>query len=352
MKHLFCLLLLVLAACASKQQPTTVESDADDVALSYATNFRIRTADSVRVIEILNPETGKKEREIRVDKPFQRLITLSSTHIGMISELHSEDVIAGVSSATYVYNPIVQKGLKNGQVIELGEESNIPLERIIASKADIIIYSGFNKDFPHREQLEQLGIICLPDYDWREVHPLGKAEWIKVFGVLLGKEQAANDYFKGVEQEYLSLVETAKNLPWSECLLSGNIYGDFWYSPAGESYNAHLFRDAHISYPYAETTGTGSVSLTMEEVVRDNTNCRYWINPGATSLTQLLSINPKASHFRSFKEDQVYCYSQKGNYFWEMSAIQPQKVLSDLIRIAHPDAALSDKLYFYSRLSK
>lgn len=350
MKFFLLLPIVFVFACnRTMKQEQTVPAP-HSLEIRYAKNFSIRQKSGRYTLEILNPETGKIERSIRLSEKIDRMIALSSTHIGMLDKLAKTDCVVGVSSMNYISNESVKQRFQEGKVIELGEESSIPLEQIVASKADVILYSGFSKDFPHRTQLEQLGILCIPNYDWREIHPLGKAEWIKVFGILLGKESEANAYFDRIEQEYLTLVKKAEKLEKSECLMSGNIIGDVWYTPAGESYNAHLFRDARISYPYAETEGTGSTSLTLERVLKDNVNCAFWINPGATSLDELESMNPKAGFFSSFKEKKVYCYSAKGNAFWERSAAEPHHVLSDLIQITHPDAGLSDKLYFYSRL--
>ena len=51
-------------------------------------------------------------------------------------------------------------------------------------------------------QIKKLNILCLPIYDWKETHPLGKAEWIKFIGYLVGKQDEANDYFKHLEIRY------------------------------------------------------------------------------------------------------------------------------------------------------
>lgn len=359
-KYLFVSFLLLIAiSCSESNTPTKHESEVDEMtSILYAKHFKISVKNKRIVLEIMDPETATIQREIdisaftRTKKPsIASLVTLSSTHIGMISKLQMEDNIVGVSGMQYVSNPKVQANFKAGNVIELGEESTIPLEQIINSKANIIVYSGFGKEFPHQKQLEKLGIICIPNYDWKELHPLGKAEWIKLFGVLLNKEQEANDYFTHIEKEYKSLTALAKNSTKSDCLFSGNVFGDFWYTPAGESFNAHLFRDANCAYAYENTKGTGSLSLTLEKVLEQNATCKYWINPGAANLSELKQQNPKSVYFDSYKQKEIYCYSKEGNNFWEMSAIEPQKVLSDIIQITHPEMNLDKPLYFYSQLN-
>src|SRR5690606_27745061 len=152
-------------------------------------------------------------------------------------------------------------------------------------------------------------------------------------------------------KEYNELKKLAKNTTKSDCLFSGNVFGDYWYTPAGESFNAQIFRDANCAYAYADTKGTGSLSLSLEKVLEKNVNCKLWINPGVKDLKELQQLKPKSVYFNAFKQQQVYCYSKKGNYFWEMSAIEPQKVLADIIQITHPEMNLGKPLYFYSQLN-
>lgn len=355
---LFLFLLALLWSCSDTNLPSEVNVHSKEITeIQYAEHFKISLKDKLTVLEIMDPETGKVQWEIDIsdftktkNSTIASFVALSSTHIGMISILNDEDKIVGVSGMQYVSNQNVQANFKKGKVIELGEESTIPLEQIINSKANIIIYSGFGKEFPHQKQLEKLGIICIPNYDWKELHPLGKAEWIKLFGVLLNKENQANDYFTNLEKEYNDLKQLARNSTKSDCLFSGNVFGDFWYTPAGESFNAQIFKDANCAYNYENTKGIGSLSLTLEEVLQKNASCKFWINPGASNLNELKIQNPKSIYFEAFKQHQVYCYSKKGNNFWEMSAIEPQKVLSDIIQITHPEMNLEKPLYFYSQL--
>lgn len=357
--HFLIPLFFLHSSCStSTSSENKKKEEVQSTTIVHAKHFKITKKNQQTFVEIMDAESGEIQKKIDItqftnsEKPvIAKFVTLSSTHIGMISKLNEESKIVGISGIQYVANKTVLSNFKNGIVIQLGEESTIPLEQIILSKANIIVYSGFGKEFPHQKQLEKLGIICLPNYDWKEIHPLGKAEWIKVFGVLLGKEAEANDYFSTLEKEYNDLKASAMKIQKSECLFSGNVFGDFWYTPAGESFNAQLFKDANCSYAYENTKGTGSLSLTLEEVLQKNADCNFWINPGAKNLVELKKQNPKSIYFQAFKQKHVYCYSENGNYFWEMSAIEPQKVLSDIIHITHPEMKLDKPLYFYTQLN-
>lgn len=354
----FLLLLFIFGCTAPNTSKTGTNSNAFE--LKYAKHFKIEKANEGLDIVILDPENGKEYRRFN-SNDFQsngkssnplKIVILSSTHIGMLQVLGEAKSIVGISNISYVANQTVLINHRKGKVMEFGEESNLPLEQIIATKPSIIMYSGFGKEFPHQKQLEKLGIICIPNYDWRETHPLGKAEWVKLFGVIYGKQKMASIYFNSIEKEYLELTKRAKKSSVSKEVMSGNVMGDFWYSPAGESYNAHIFKDANCFYRFESTEGTGSLSMTLEEVLTKNGKAFFWLNPGAKSLRELAQINPKAKFFDAFKAREVYCYSNNSNFFWEMGAVQPHKVLSDIIQITHPELNLKDKLYFYSKLNE
>jgi iron complex transport system substrate-binding protein len=261
------------------------------------------------------------------------------------------EVITGVLDKKYIHNSTVLDGLKKKRIQAFGNEEMLRFESIVNSKAEVLIYSGFGQDFPHSKQLEKAGIICLSNYDWKENHPLGRAEWIKLFGYLIGKKKKAKSYFSSIEKEYLSLKKEAKKLTSKPTVLSGNVLGDFWYAPAGESYFAELFRDAQVDYLYSETNGTGSVERSLERVLAENRTADFWLNAGFSTLELVQKSNKKASYIEAFSKGKTYCYSPNMNLFWEMSAIEPHHVLSDLLRILHPEFKQKTGMYFYQKLN-
>ena len=361
--YLFFALSILSCSVKIKKGPKKSENNL----VKYAENFSLTPHKNYISFELLNPETKDVEKKFALIKndsikvpegftpiliPIKSVIALSSTHIGMLSKLEACNLVKGISNHNYVYEPIILERYEKGGIIELGDENSISVESIIRSKSDLLIYSGFGKKFPHQEQLEKLGTICLANYDWKENHPLGKAEWIKVFGYLTGKEDIASIYFKIIEKDYLRLKKIASKLKSTPTLFSGNLVGDIWYSPAGESYNSILFKDAKGDYKYSNTKGTGSTENSFEQIFSDNVNTNYWFNPGVASKKDLLKSQSKFKLFQAYKQNNIFSYTFSGNEFWERSAIEPNHVLSDLIRILHPELKLKNKLYFYRTLSK
>jgi iron complex transport system substrate-binding protein len=353
------LFILILLSCHDGKEKFNHGSGKNKI--EFASNLRIFDYLHSTKIEILSPETGKVEQTWWISKdkaekanhiqsPCAKMVTLSSTHVGMLEKIQAISSIVGITNELYVYNPELKKLIQAKKVIEVGEEGQIPAETILKSGCKLIVYSGFGKEFPHVEQLKKAGIQAIVNYDWREIHPLGKAEWILLFGYLTGKEKEAKDYFNAIKKEYLALKNEAKSFKSSPTILSGNLVGDTWFAPAGESFNAKLIADANTTYVYGTSKGTGSLALSMERVLTDNVQTDFWINPGMPTKKQLFGFHERLKLLGPVNKNPIYDYSKSGNRYWEMSAIEPQKVLSDYIQIFHSNEVKTKPLYFYQHV--
>lgn len=363
----FLFILLLAVSCQTNSNKPKARIGQSNL-VTYAQNFKILDKGGYRELQILDPEKGKTEQVyalvqrgsniktpggmIRVEVPVRSVIALSGTHVGMLDKIGCATKISGISSHLYLHNPTVKKNWENGSVREFEDFAQLNPERILQTPARLIVFSGFGQSPPNEDKLQKLDIQCIPNYDWRETHPLGKAEWIKFFGYLMGKEKEAQAYFEKVERKYLELKKQSfqdfgKQL--KPAVFSGSLVGDTWYMPAGESYGSILFQDAQCNYTAVLEKGTGSVAYPLEKVLTTNQHTEYWFNPGFPSQKAMLTANPKYRFFDALKAGKCYCYSYDMNYFWENSAIEPDEVLADLIQILH-GATPQRKLHFYRQL--
>jgi iron complex transport system substrate-binding protein len=344
--------VFLIFACSTRSVETKVDLESSAVnTVSHAKHFRFGvTENGAQIVEIIHPDSKKVVAILHPLQDNKSVIALSGTFIGMMDKLHLVDNISGVSEIKYVYNKTIIENFKNKKVVEVGYDTQLALESIISSKPALILHSGYSAEFPHEKQIENLGIQCIPIYDWREETPLGKAEWIKVYGFLYGKLDEAIKQFSAIQDRYNKLKDKVKELSPSELVMSGNIIGSEWYCPAGESFFSELLRDANITYNYFDSKGTGSTVLTQEKILSENRHAAIWINPGIASLKELKMLNPKVALFDAFNNGAVYCHSHNENFYWEISAIEPDRLLSDLIQIAHPEYNSKGKLYFYAKL--
>lgn len=350
-KMRFGFLLFIIFACNGK--PTSLSNEDAVLTLknSFAENFRLTEKTNGCILEILDPTSNKVELSqfIPSDKKH-KIISLSSTLNGMLSILNSTDHLVGIAKEHHVFDPEIRRKLNSGEIIAFGDESSYSLEKIISSEADIILYSGFGNEFPHAKKLRALGFILVPVYDWKEKHPLGKAEWIKMVGALVDKLDEAGTFFETTKISYEAYRSNAQKATHQPSVIAGNTFSGIWYAPAGESYMAQLIRDAGGKYRYSDSKGTGSLEFSMEQILLDNKSTEIWINPGFDSKEKVLNANPHARHLLAFK--QLYDYSPNMNKFWERSAAEPHLVLSDLIHIFHPELNPNYKFHFYRKIDR
>lgn len=358
--------LFLLFSCAGNK-----EKNADSkvsYSTKYAKYFNIVEHEQFTELQIINPDDGQVEKKyallkdgiqiklqagfIPIQVPIKSIIALNGTDIGMLEKLKLSNKIVGISDMKYIYNPTVKKNYQANKVKEIHGFSEMNPETV-AQISSVISFSGFGKAPVNEEKLNKLGVICIPNYDWREIHPLGKAEWIKVFALLFGTEEKAKTYFSKIEKEFLTLEKEARKFKTKSTIISGCMIGDYWYMPSGNSYNAFLFRKAKgdfVGKDKFEKNG-GSQTCTLEEVMVKYQNTDFWVNPGFKSKKELLLANEKYQYMDAFKKNKIYCYSHDMNYFWENSAIEPQKVLSDFIQILHSNETSKKNLYFYRQIS-
>ncbi len=369
MKQLIILLnLFILFACTQRQPVKQDESVSNDL-IKYAQNFKIIQQEGFIELQIVNPENGTIERDFalvkrnsnskisskleQIEVPLKSIITLSGTNIGMIEKINESAKIVGVSNSKYIYNQTVQQGLKNKKVLEFDDFSILNPERVLLTKSKILFHTGFEGNTTANEdKLLKLGVLCIPNYDWKENHPLGKAEWIKVFGYLFGKEKVAEAYFEKVEKNYLQLSKTAKSFTKKPTVFSGMVYGDTWYMPAGESFGAKLLADAGADYVSKNEKGTGSMYYSFEQVFKKNQSTDFWVNVEVPTKKEMLKSNGKYQYFKAFQSNNLYSYAHRMNYFWENSAVEPDRVLSDLIQIFHQGEVKAESLHFYRKLTE
>src|SRR5690554_1104298 len=328
----------------------------DTLENDFAEAFQIIYDQNDVKINIIDPSTKAIIQSYKVRKNSQaiytsfthdvnRVVAMSTTHVGMLRKLGLEDKIVGVSSFNYLCRP-----LNKTSVLEIGDMGMTDAESFLATTPDVILYSGFNLNAPVLNKLEQANLKSFLIYEWKETHPLGRAEWIKVFGVLFQKQQEAKAIYDEIKSKYYSITDKLKLAEKGPNVFAGTYFGDVFNVPAGNSYMAKLFKDANINYVYSRTAGTGSLTLSLEELITKNTDTEYWLNPSVATKSELLAQSEKFDLMKSVKTGKVYSYFNNTNCFWENSAIEPHKVLEDFGKIFHPTLFDDRELTFYSRV--
>ena len=206
------------------------------------------------------------------------------------------------------------------------------------------------------DNLQKSGLKIMINGDWNEQTPLGKAEWIKLYGALYMLEDKADALFSNIEKEYLNTLALAKKIKAKPTVMAGAIFESKWYLPQGNSWGSLFVKDAGGDYLWADSKGTGSLSLPFETVLEKAQNADYWIGPGQfTSLREMTQSNPHYSQFAAFKKGNVFSFSTKkgktgGVIYYELAPNRPDLVLKDVLKILHPELLPEYELYFFEKL--
>jgi iron complex transport system substrate-binding protein len=341
------LFVFILITCSCNTEKTKKETHKSNNSCEYSQWLRIEENKDSTIIRVIHPDRKKVVERLAfsIDSiQNSKIAAFSSTHLGMLSVLEEQNAIVAVADEKLVYDTKIKNQIKLGKTISVGEEEQLSIERILICKTNYLIYSAFSGEFKYADRLKKMGVRCIPNFDWRETHPLGRAEWILLFGYLTGKQRIAKEIFKEIVQEYRSIQKKVKSNS-SQKVISGNLINDFWYAPAGNSFQAQMFKDAGINYIYQKSKGTGSLELSREKIVSSTADVEIWLNPGFASKKSILQANPKAKYLPFFSKAKIYCSAKNLNKFWELGAIQPHLILKDYYYIAH--GMNTEKLHFF-----
>jgi iron complex transport system substrate-binding protein len=289
--------------------------------------------------------------------PIQKIVVTSTTHIPMVELLHEETSIIGFPYANYVSSEKTRKLIDAGKITEIGKESSLNTEILLDLQPELVVGYSVSSADKSLTTIQKAGINVIYNGDWLEETPLGRAEWIKFFGVLFDKEKQADSIFKVIETNYLKAKQIALKSTKKPTILSGAIMSkDIWNLPGGESFVAQFLKDANLDYLWKNSKGKGSLSLSFESVFEKGKNADFWIAPGYfSSKEQLLQTNQLYTKFKAFKENNIYTPTTKkgktgGVLYYELAPTRPDLVLKDIIKITNPDLLPDYTCTFFEKM--
>ena len=283
--------------------------------------------------------------------PIERAVVYSSVHAGVMKELGSFSAVRGVCDAQYYTMPEVQSGIADGSIADCGNSLSPTIERLVALKPDAIILSPFQN--AGYGVLTNLGVPIIECADYMEHTPLGRAEWIKLFGELLGCREKADSIFQATAREYSALTALTATVEKRPKVISEMITSGVWFVPGGDSYMAHLFTDAGASYPWSDNSNSGSLSLDFSQVLARAQDADFWlIKPDRhLSCSDFEAINPLNVKFKAFGCRGVYqCVTSETTLFTDFP-FHPQVLLRDFVKIFHPELLPDYQLRYYQPLN-
>lgn len=365
-------LFFLFAQC--KQETKVTDKVSSENTVKYAKGFSIENYDGYTIITVKNPwpKASKtyqyilKEKDgiipdslnslMKINIPVKNIVVTSTTHIPSLEMLNEEKSLIGFPNLSYISSDKVRALIDAKKIKELGGNQSLNTEVLIDLQPEVIIGYGLDNNNPTLDNLQKSGLKVMLNGDWNEETPLGKAEWIKFFGALYGKQKEANEIFDKIEKDYLQTIEIAKIATSNPTILAGDMFEDKWYLPKGTSWGSQLLAQAKGDYLWKETTGTGSLSLSFETVLEKAKDADFWITSGQfSSLKQMTDANPHYKQFKAFQNKNVYSFAGKkgktgGVLYYELAPNRPDLVLKDLVKIIHPELLVGYDPFFFEKL--
>lgn len=373
MKQIFIFIaaMLVCASCGNKSNmKENIVGNPSTIEIKNSKGFNVRNGgNGIRLVDVKDPQKGKSQSYhfalvphgnnsktpdgyTRIEVPIKRTILMTMLQLSNFTALNAHDVVKGITGTKNLFNKDILERVKRGDIVKIGVEGNFDTELVLAANADVIFISPFKRG--GYDAIKESGVPLVPHLGYKELDPLGQAEWIKFVGMFIGKEKEANKVFEQIESRYNTLKAKVAKTKEKPTILSGEMHGGNWYAVGGKNYLAQIFRDAGADYVIHDEN-TGGVPIEFESLYAKAANADYWriLNSfqGDFSYEALEKSEKRNTLFKAFKERKVIYCNMKRTPYYEISPVEPDKVLADFVAIFHPELMPDDyKPTFYKLL--
>lgn len=299
-----------------------------------------------------------------VRTPLESNVVFTAPHCQLMYELGCKNAITGVCDKDYINIPNIKERVKlsDGKastsdtdkvIIDCCSSMQPDMERIIALKPEGLLISPFENSGGYGK-LDKLHIPIIETADYMETSPLGRAEWMKFYGLLFKSEERSDSLFSSIEKEYLALKAEAAKLPQGLSILTERKMGSVWYVPGGKSTMGILLKDANAKYIFADDTHSGSLAYGPERILSKGTQIDVWafkyFGGKALSKNDLLAEYEGYKVLKAFNSNSIYQVDTSTQPYFELTSFHPEILLREFIILAHPKATQFGKLRFYQHL--
>ena len=337
-----------------------------------------------------------------VRTPVERSAVFIAPHCQLMYELGCQQAIRGVCDLNYINIPDVRKraasagnAAAQNSIVDCGSSMAPDIERIIALKPEAILVSPFENSGGYGK-LDKLRIPLIEAADYMESSPLGRAEWMKFYGMLFGKDKnisttaagkaseaavgkaseaaagkaseatagkaseatlpascelRADSLFAQIEKEYLDLKAEAGKLPKGLSILTERKTGGVWYVPGGQSTIGILLKDANARYIFSDDQHSGSLPMSPEQILAKGSQVDVWafkyFGGAPLSQVQLLQEYDGYKALAAFNRGNIYQVDTSTVPYFELTSFHPELLLREFIILAHGERF--GKLRFYKK---
>ena len=361
-------MLLAFSSCGSakKSRPFDQLKVTGSMQLDFATQFSvdyyeggyklISLADGSRFFIVPEgaalPE-GAGQAAVPIYQPVQNIYLAATSAMCLFDSLERLDAVrlSGTKEEGW-YIPNAKKAMQEGRILYSGRYNAPDYELITASRCPLAIESTMIAHASEiKEQLEQLDIAVLVDQSSNEMHPLGRSEWIKLYGALLNEEKRADEVFSrqvGYLDAAMSSTPSGKTVAFFYVSSTGRIIarksGDYVSRMIALAGGKYIFEKLGDSTARMSTVPLEPEFFYSEAKDADIIIYNATIADEVTSIGQIIGKCPLLADFKAVKSGDVWCTNK--NMYQETTALG--QMIDSLHRIfADGSESVSELPYFY-----
>ncbi len=366
--------VLLSSGSCSKSSSGKSQQGGDTIRFKYSEHIMAVRYDGYTLVSLGNPwrKGSVLHRYVLVDRkdsaragnlpdgtvvctPVTRSVVFTSPHCYLLGALGAGKSISGVCDLSYINLPAIRQGVKKGLIADCGNSMSPSVERIVSLRPQAIFVSPF--EGASYGQLDHIGVPVIECADYMETSALGRAEWMRFYGMLMGREREADSLFTVVERNYKEGMRLARRSRLKPRVVTERVVSGVWYCPGGKSSMGRLVADAGARYAFSADGHSGSLALAPEKVVACANDADCWLfiyNGGkAPSRGELIAEYQGYKMLKAFREGGVYgCGSATGVPYFEEASFRPDMLMMDFVRIFHPDLGLKSPERYYQKLWK
>jgi len=346
--------IVLLAGCysAGNREGVPLPAVVESFQPRYAKGFDWKKlADGTYQITLFNLESpGDTLQVIRWQpRDLERIACLSTTHIPFLSALDCLQKVKGAGFADRLMDAKAKRLFENDELISLTTGNELEPEAVFSIAPDILfVYPFGGKSY---DKFLSKGIGCVQVSEYLEKHPLGRAEWIRLFGCLLGKQASADSIFNQIESSYVALRDSISgNITNRPIVFAGSMDGDRWAVPSANSYLATLLYDAGAHYVFSDTSATGNLVLPFESFYAAASSADYWgkiiYDDNAATSASILEGDNRLRELSAFKNQKVFVCNALLTDYHGQALLEPHHLLLDLHRIFESSEVSEGNHYF------
>ena len=361
---IFCLAALTACGKTSDSGAFDLENTpSEHMELLYADQFSVdryengislvTVGDGEKYLLVPENETVETSGDITViNTPVDNIYLAASSAMDLFFGIGAEDGIFASSTLERDWSlPYVKQAMSDEDILYAGKYSAPDYELILSEGCDIAIESTMIYHKPEvKEQLERFGIPVFVERSSYESHPLGRLEWIKLYGLMTGKEEEAEKLFSEQSEllKSISQSDTGRTAAFFYISQKGSAVvrkpGDYVSKMIGLAGGEYIFTDDDLNTAENAQSTTDMQFEAFYAAAKDADVLIYssTIDGGVEDISALLEKNSLFADFKAVRSGDVWCTDK--NMFQQTTAAA--EIISDL-NLIFTDSGGDETEFFY-----